>query len=130
MKMNTRRNALVVGGIAGALALTGGVAYSIGALDVQVPLFPVAGQASAEPCDGDGVSTSFAYGNSRNSGVKVDSVTVSGIDANCTTTLVEFLDSEGAIVATVSGPVASDASTISTNIWTNEFSTVRVTVAP
>jgi hypothetical protein len=34
MKNTTRRNALVVGGIAGALALTGGVAYGIDALNV------------------------------------------------------------------------------------------------
>jgi hypothetical protein len=76
------------------------------------------------------VSTSFAYGNSSKNGVKVNSVTVSGINADCKTTVVEFVDSADKIIATVSGPVASDASTIATNLWTNEFSTVRVTVNP
>lgn len=130
MNTHRRKGATIIGVSAAAVLLTGGIAYAIDALDVQLPLLPVVGQAAAQPCDADGVNTSFAYGASSRNGVKVNSVTVTGINADCKTTTVEFLTASDAIVSTVSGAVSSNATTISTNIWTNDFSSVRVTVSP
>ena len=40
--------------LGGAVLLVSGTAYSISALNVEVPLFPAIGQATAAACDTDG----------------------------------------------------------------------------
>lgn len=112
-----------------AVGIAGG-AYALGAISVSAPLFPVVGQATIEVCDSDGVATTYAYGNSSAKGVKVLSGTVSGIDSACKTATMEFVDSSEEIVKTYSGPVAGGSATLSTNIFTDEFDSVRVILAP
>lgn len=112
-----------------AVGIAGG-AYALGAISVSAPIFPVVGQANIEVCDSDGVATSYTYGNSNAKGVKVVSGTVTGIDSACKTAIMEFVDSSQAIVATYSGAVTGGSATVSTNIFTNEFDSVRVILAP
>ena len=112
-----------------AVGVAGG-AYALGAISVSAPLFPVVGQASVEVCDSDGVSTTYTYGNSSAKGVKVESGTVSGIDGACKTATMEFVNASEVIVKTYSGAVAGGSVTVSTNIFTNEFDSVRVILAP
>jgi hypothetical protein len=115
--------------VVAALGLAGG-AYALGAISVSAPIFPVVGQASIEVCDSDGVATTYTYGNSSAKGVKVESGTISGIDSACKTATMEFVDSSEAIVKSYSGAVTSGSATVSTNIFTNEFDSVRVILAP
>lgn len=111
------------------LGLAGG-AYALGAISVSAPLFPVVGQAEIKACDSDGVTTTYTYGNSSAKGVKVTGATVSGIDSSCKTATMEFVDSSEAIVKTYSGTVSGGSATLSTSIFTDEFSSVRVVLAP
>lgn len=112
-----------------AMGIAGG-AYALGAISVSAPLFPVVGQATVKVCDSDGVTTSYTYGNSSAKGVKVESGTVSGIDGACKTATMEFVDVSDVIVKTYSGNVSGGSATVSTNIFTNEFDSVRVILAP
>lgn len=105
-------------------------AYALGAISVSAPLFPAVGQASAKACDSDGVDTTYTYGNSSAKGVKVVSGTVSGIDSACKTATMEFVDASDVIIKTYSGAVAGGSATVSTNIFTDEFNSVRVILAP
>jgi hypothetical protein len=115
--------------IVAAVGIAGG-AYALGAISVSAPIFPVVGQAAIEVCDNDGVATSFTYGNSSAKGIKVSSGTISGIDGACKTATMEFVDSSEAIVKTYSGSVVSGSVTLDTNIFTDQFATVRVILAP
>lgn len=122
----------IIVGVIALLAVLGlgGGAYALGAISVSAPLFPVVGQAEIKACDSDGVATTYTYGNSSAKGVKVVSGTVSGIDSSCKTATMEFVDSSEAIVKTYSASVASGSATLTTNIFTDEFTTVRVVLAP
>lgn len=113
-----------------AFLLTAGIAYGIAALNVTLPLFPAIGQATAQPCDNDGVNTSFTYGNSSANGVRVTSATISGIAASCTTATIEFLTASGNVVEAKTGPVSSGTATLNVNVWTNDFDDVRITLNP
>lgn len=104
--------------------------YAFSPLVVSVPLMGTTGQNSAIPCDTDGVSTSFTYGANRPSGVKVASVSVSGVNVLCHAVTVFFLDSAGAEVAAYAGINSTGNVPISTNIWTDQFTDVRVTLMP
>lgn len=118
--------------VVAAVGLAGG-AYALGAISVSAPIFPVVGQASIEVCDSDGVSTTYTYGNSSAKGVKVESGTISGIDSACKTATMEFVDSSVSpekIVKTYRGDVAGGSVTIPTTIFTDEFDSVRVILAP
>lgn len=129
MKKNIKKTAIL--GIS-AFALVGiaGGAYALGSISVSAPIFPVVGQADIKVCDNDGVDTIYTYGNSSAKGVKVESGTVSGINNNCKTVKMEFVDSSDAIVKQYSGVVTSESVTLSTNIFTNEFNSVRIILAP
>lgn len=119
-----------VGIIVATTVLAGaGTAIALEALNVNVPILPAVGEASAKACDSDGVSTGFAYGNSSNKGIKVVSATVSDIAADCKRATVEFVLG-GNVVSAFNGTVAGGSSTIATSIFTNEFDNVRVTVQP
>lgn len=111
------------------LGLAGG-AYALGAISVSAPLFPVVGQAEIKACDSDGVTTSYTYGNSSAKGVKVLSGTVSGIDSSCKTATMEFVDSSEVVVKTYSGAVSGGSATLTTNVFTDEFTSVRVVLSP
>lgn len=124
------RKTLVIASAALIFLLTGGVAYGIAALNVTLPLFPSVGQAAAQPCDADGVNTTFTYGNSSANGIKVTSATVSNIAATCQTATVEFVTTSGTVVETKTGPVSSGTATLNVNVWTNDFDDVRVTLNP
>jgi hypothetical protein len=127
-----KRVIVIVVPVVAALGLAGG-AYALGAISVNAPLFPVVGQASIEVCDSDGVDTSYTYGNSSAKGVKVESATVSGINNDCKTATMEFVDSSVSpekIVKTYKGDVAGGSVTIPTTIFTDEFDSVRVILAP
>ena len=112
-----------------AVLLGGSVAYAIAALNVDLPLLPAVGQATAAPCDPDGVKTAFTYGNTSANGVKVTSVTVNGISSECATATVEFVKA-GAVIDTYSGPVTAGTFTKATTIFTNQFDDVRVSLLP
>jgi hypothetical protein len=115
--------------IVAALGLAGG-AYALGAISVNAPLFPAVGQATAKACDSDGVDTTYTYGNSSAKGVKVESGTITGIESDCKTATMEFVDASEAIVKSYSGKVTEGSATVSTNIFTNEFDSVRVILSP
>ena len=129
MKNNIKRTVIIAVSAFAALGIAGG-AYAIGAISVNAPLFPAVGQATVKACDNDGVDTTYTYGNSSAKGVKVESGTITGIDANCKTATMEFVDSSEAIVKSYSGAVTSGSAKVSTNIFTNEFDSVRIILAP
>ena len=124
-----KRLVLIVAPLFAAVGIAGS-AYALGAISVSTPLFPVVGQSAIEVCDSDGVATTYTYGNSSAKGIKVSSGTVSGIDSACKTATLEFVDSSEAIVKSYSDAVVSGSVTLSTNIFTDEFDTVRVILAP
>lgn len=125
-KRNRRRVALLI--LGASLMLTGG-AYALTMLNVNVPLLPAVGDRSVNACDEDGITTSFTYGNSSNNGIKVSAVNVTGISSQCATGEVFFLNA-GNPVANYSGTVSSNAMSVTTNIWTFNFDTVRVVLYP
>ena len=129
MKNNIKRTAIIVVSAFAALGIAGG-AYALGAISVNAPLFPAVGQASAKACDSDGVDTTYTYGNSSAKGVKVESGTITGIESDCKTATMEFVDASEAIVKSYSGKVTAGSATVSTNIFTNEFDSVRVILSP
>lgn len=124
-----KRTAILSVSAIAVLGMAGG-AYALGAISVNAPLFPAVGQATVKACDSDGVDTTYTYGNSSAKGVKVESGTITGIDANCKTATMEFVDSSEKIVKSYSGKVTEGSATVSTNIFTNDFDSVRVILAP
>lgn len=116
------------------LAATIGLAVPVAALafdslNVDVPFLPAVGESAAEACDSDGVTTSFAYGNTSSNGIKVTAVTVDGIAGDCTDLTVDFMDGETA-VASYSGAVVGVTTTLTTSVWTDTFTSVRVLLGP
>ncbi|MGA1682557.1 MAG: hypothetical protein ACO4A0_10070, partial [Ilumatobacteraceae bacterium] len=87
-----RRRGLIRGlGIAALIGIALPVtALAFDSLNVDLPFLPAVGESAAEACDSDGVATSFAYGNTSSNGIRVTSVTVDGIAANCTNLTVDF----------------------------------------
>jgi hypothetical protein len=119
-----------VGVIVATTVLAGaGTAVALEALNVDIPILPAVGEASARACDSDGVATAFGYGNSSNKGIKVVSATVSDIASDCKRATVEFVLG-GNVVTAFNGTVSAGSSVIATSIFTNEFDNVRVTVQP
>ncbi|MFM8350500.1 MAG: hypothetical protein ACKN9D_05480 [Actinomycetales bacterium] len=115
--------------MASAVLAGAGTAVALEALNVNIPILPAVGEASARACDTDGVSTASSYGNSSNKGIKVVSATVSDIASDCKRATVEFVLGRNVVTA-FNGTVTGGSSVIATNIFTNEFDNVRVTVQP
>lgn len=117
-------------GIAGAacLALPAAV-MAIDSLSVQIPFLPAVGESNARACDSNGVATSYTYGNTSANGVRVTSVTVTDISTDCKTATVDFMSGETA-VASYTGAVTTPSITLATNIFTNNFTSVRVLLGP
>lgn len=99
------------------------------ALNVSNPVMPAVGETAVGACDQDGVTTSYTYGTTSNNGVKVNSVKVSNIAADCANGTVSFLNGTTE-VASYTGNVSSGSLTLTTNIWTNDFTSVRVALYP
>ena len=104
-------------------------ALAFDSLSVGVPLLPAVGESAAEACDSDGVTTSFAYGNTSSKGIKVTAVTVDGIAGDCTDLTVDFMSGETA-VASYNGAVVGATTTLTTSVWTDTFTSVRVLLGP
>ena len=131
MSVRRNRKAWFIGSAAAtALALGGGTAWALTALNVDVPLFPSMGENSAQACDTDGVTTSFVYGNSSSNGVRINTATVKGIDAKCASAMMEFLSPSGSVVQAYTATATSGQATMSTSIWTGQFDSIRVTLNP
>ena len=117
----------------------GHAAFSIAAVPIAVaaydalivtnPVMPAVGETAVGACDNDGVTTSYTYGTTRTNGVRVNAVQVSNISAACTNGTVSFLNGTTEVAA-YTGNVASGALSLNTNIWTNEFTSVRVALYP
>ena len=114
--------------IAGLTAVPLAVA-AYDALTVSNPVMPAVGETAVGACDNDGVSTSYTYGSTRTNGVRVTAVQVSNIAANCANGTVSFLNGTTEVAA-YTGNVTAGALNLSTNIWTNEFTSVRVALYP
>jgi len=121
------KRTLVIGILVGSFLLTG-IAQAITPLVISSPFFAAVGQNEAVACDSDGVTTSYEYGNSRNNGIKVNSVTVTGISVDCLVVKVIFID--GTDETSYTGSNTTGSVTIATNIWTNEFTDFRVVLLP
>lgn len=126
--MNKKKKTFIVALLLSTFALTGTV-YAIAPLVITSPVFGTIGQNDAVACDTDGVATSYTYGASSNNGIKVTSATVTGMSTSCSQVQVIFLNSTTE-VSTYSGTNTTGSLTIQTNIWTNEFSVVRVVLLP
>lgn len=121
------RRGLGVAGLA-VLALPA-AAMAFESLNVSVPLMPAVGESDAQACDTDGVTTTYTYGNTSKNGIKVTSATVSGIDPDCLGVTVDFMNGD-ALVASYTSGVSSTSMTLSTNVFTDTFTSVRVLLAP
>ncbi len=99
------------------------------ALTVENPIMPAVGETAVGACDSDGVTTSYTYGTTRNNGVKITAVTITGIAAACTNGTFSFMNGTTEVAA-YTGQVASGALTLATNVWTNDFTSVRVALYP
>lgn len=104
-------------------------AYGLEALNVDVPLMPAVGESNAGTCDTNGVTTSYAYGNTSSNGIRVNSVTVAGIDASCTNLTVAFMNGD-TTVSSHSGAVSAGSATLAVTVWTYQFTSVRVALFP
>ena len=126
-----RRRGLIRGlGIAALIGIALPVtALAFDSLNVDLPFLPAVGESAAEACDSDGVATSFTYGNTSSNGIRVTSVTVDGIAANCTNLTVDFMDGETP-TASYSGAVVGTTTTLTTSVFTNTFNSVRVLLGP
>ena len=111
------------------LAVVPVAAFAYDTLTVSVPMMPAVGETAAGACDADGVTTTYTYGATTNNGIKVSAAQISGIAAGCTTGSLSFMNGT-TTVATYSGTVASGAMTLTTNVWTNDFTSVRVALYP
>ena len=111
------------------LAVIPAAVYAYDTLTVAVPRMPAVGETAAGACDADGVTTTYTYGATSNLGIKVSGANVTGIAADCTTGTVSFMNGT-VTVATYSGTVASGSLILTTNVWTNDFTSVRVALYP
>lgn len=126
--LNNRRKTAIAIVCAGLIVVPAAV-YAYDALTVDVPKMPAVGESVAGACDSDGVTTAYTYGNTSSNGIKVNSIQVSGINASCTNLTVAFMDGS-TTAASYSGSVSSGAATLPTNVWTNQFTSVRVALFP
>ena len=126
-KKPRRRRRVVLAAL--GLAAMPVAAYAYDTLTVSVPMMPAVGETAAGACDADGVTTTYTYGATNNNGIKVSAAQISGIAAGCTTGSLSFMNGT-TTVATYSGTVASGAMTLTTNVWTNDFTSVRVALYP
>jgi hypothetical protein len=124
-----KRRKIALGILAAALLVIPASVYAYDALVVENPVMPAVGESVAGACDSDGVTTSYTYGNTSSNGIRVDSITVNGIAAACTNLTVAFMDGSTA-VASYSGSVLSGSATLNTNVWTYQFTSVRVALFP
>lgn len=111
------------------LALAPVAVYAYDALNVSIPIMPAVGENAAGACDTNGVSTSYTYGATTNNGIRVSAATVSGIAPECTTGTLSFMNGTTA-VATYSGTVTAGTLNLTTSVWTNDFTSVRVALFP
>lgn len=111
------------------LAALPALVYAYDTLTVSVPIMPAVGESAASACDADGVSTTYTYGATSNQGIKVSGANITGISESCTAGTLSFMNGTTA-VATYSGTVATGALSLSTNVWTNDFTSVRVALFP
>lgn len=125
---NKRRRIAIATGFL-ALALIPASVYAYDALTVDVPSMPAVGESVAGACDSDGVVTSYTYGNTSSNGIRVDSITVTGIASGCTNLTVAFMDGS-TTAASYSGSVTLGSATLNTNVWTYQFTSVRVALYP
>lgn len=130
-RSNRRRRRLAwrLGLVGTAVLAVPATAFAIGSLSVAIPFLPVVGESTAQACDSDGVSTSFTYGNTSAKGIKVTAVTVADISSDCQTATVDFMSGE-TTVDTYTGSVSTSTVTLSTNIFTNTFTSVRILLNP
>ena len=115
-----------------AMASLAAIPLAVAAYDtltVSNPVMPAVGETAVGACDQDGVSTSYTYGSTRTNGVRVNAVQVSNIAADCANGTVSFLNGTTEVAA-YSGNVTAGSLNLSTNIWTNEFTSVRVALYP
>jgi hypothetical protein len=111
------------------------LAFGLGAAtasdrELHMPLGPFVAQGTTIACDTDGVSLEFTYGASRKDAIKVTGVTVSDIASSCSAVRVKFLDGDK-VVDSADGVVVNGVATMSpNNVWTKEFTDVRVVVLP
>jgi hypothetical protein len=124
-----KRRKIALGILAAALLVIPASVYAFDALVVDNPVMPAVGESVAGACDSDGVTTSYTYGNTSANGIRVDSITVNGIAVACTNLTVAFMDGSTA-VASYSGSVVSGSATLNTNVWTYQFTSVRVALFP
>ena len=75
------------------------------------------------------MSTTYTYGNTSANGIKVTSVTVADISPDCATVTVDFMNDE-TTVASYNGTVGASSVTLTTNIFSNTFNSVRALLAP
>lgn len=132
MKKNNRTRLTLVRRTSLALAAIAAVPLAVAAYDalnVTNPIMPAVGETAVGACDQDGVNTTYTYGSTSNNGVKVASVKVSNIAAECANGTVSFMNGTTEVAA-YTGTVASGSLTLTTNIWTNDFTSVRVALYP
>lgn len=127
-QINKRRRILLAATCIGLIVVPTAV-YAYDALTVDVPSMPAVGESTAGACDSNGVTTTYTYGNTSSNGIRVNSVQVSGIDASCTNLTVSFMNGS-TVAASYSGAVTSGSATLSTTVWTYEFTSVRVALFP
>jgi hypothetical protein len=125
----TRRKRLAIIGTVAALIVLPGAVYGYDALTVDVPAMPAVGESVAGACDDNGVATTYTYGPTSSNGIKVNAVTVTGVAESCTNLTVAFMNGS-TTVATYSGAVSTGSATLSTNVWTSDFTSVRVALYP
>lgn len=128
-KSTKKRRRIAAAVVCAALIGVPTAVYAYDALTVDVPKMPAVGESVAGACDNDGVTTTYAYGNTSANGIKVNSITVSGINAACTNLTVAFMDG-ATTVASYSGSVTAGSATLSTTVWTYQFTSVRVALFP
>lgn len=117
-------------GVGAPLLLMTGAAVGAGIFNVTVPFIPSVGGNAATQCDQDGAAVAFTYGNSRANGVKVNEAKVTGIASECAQARVEFYNASATMVTSVSATPVSGVATMNPNIWTDEFTEVRVVLLP
>ena len=112
-----------------ALAAMPAAVMAYEALTVTLPNMPAVGETDAGACDTDGVTTTYTYGATSKNGVKVETAKVTGISTDCTIGTLTFMNGTTA-VASYNGTVTAGALNYVTNVWTNEFTSVRVALYP
>jgi hypothetical protein len=127
-KNTRRRRAAIITACLALVALPAAV-YAYDALTVDVPAMPAVGESVAGACDSDGVTTTYTYGATSSNGIKVASIHVAGIASACTNLTVAFMNGS-TTSASYSGSVTSGSATLNTNVWTSDFTSVRVALYP